>query len=383
MNVQAPAQADARIAQMQELAPGPLGTVGNRRFTPQQGGTVPASRASVFPFDNCSVEDLEFDLGNASGDARAQLVHCIEARVLSRCVGNLLGNLTAPANDEPALTRIAKELEQISGLSQGNLFDSASGEQVLFAYLKAMTYPDLIALCDGVFNHPQAYEAVLDRISPAELRPLAAEMLDQVGNAAFQQLARVVVSEPLDRISEMLNATSVDGEKLAAQLNTLHTGLPTLDAIEIADRFPTVSMLDIYFQSLSKNEFDARMAGLPYQKLRTADNALYKLSNSPEKLQALTVRELLGKLLGREVYARARPGLKLLENSLAQVRVAPHEKRESLAMPILTALVQDYDLFGWAPNEMIEELRELMQQGVDILAGIRCRNLQVEARATA
>ncbi|WP_454006126.1 hypothetical protein [Alcaligenes sp. Marseille-Q7550] len=356
MNVQAPAQADARIAQMQELAPGPRGTVGTRRFTPQQGGTVPASRASVFPFDNCSVEDLEFDLGNASGDARAQLVHCIEARVLSRCVGNLLGNLTAPANDEPALTRIAKELEQISGLSQGNLFDSASGEQVLFAYLKAMTYPDLIALCDGVFNHPQAYEAVLDRISPAELRPLAAEMLDQVGNAAFQQLARVVVSEPLDRISEMLNATSVDGEKLAAQLNTLHTGLPTLDAIEIADRFPTVSMLDIYFQSLSKNEFDARMAGLPYQKLRTADNALYKLSNSPEKLQALTVRELLGKLLGREVYARARPGLKLLENSLAQVRVAPHEKRESLAMPILTALVQDYDLFGWAPNEMIEEL---------------------------
>ena len=383
MNVQAPVQADARIAQMQGLAPGPLGTVGNRRFTPQQGGTVPASRASVFPFDNCSIEDLEFDLGNASGDARAQLVHCIEARVLSRCVGNLLGNLTAPANDEPALTRIAKELEQISGLSQGNLFDSASGEQVLFAYLKAMTYPDLIALCDGVFNHPHAYDAVLDRISPAELRPLAAEMLDQVGNAAFQQLARMIVSESLDRISEMLNTTSVDGEKLAAQLNTLHTGLPTPDAIGAADRFPAVSMLDIYFQSLSKNEFDARMAGLPYQKLRTADNALYELSNSPEKLQALTVRELLGKLLGREVYARARPGLKLLENSLAQVRVAPHEKRESLAMPILTALVQDYDLFGWAPNEMIEELRELMQQGVDILAGVRCRNLQVEARATA
>ena len=383
MHIQILSRTHAWTTQMQELAPGPLGTVGNLRFTPQQNGTAPASRTSAFPFDS-SIEDLAFNLGRAPRDARTLLVHCIEGRELSRCIGNLLGHLTAPATDALALTRIAKELEQISELFLGNLFDLAEGDQALCAYLKAMTYPDLIALCDGIFNHPQAYEAVLEQIPSARLRVQAVKMLDQVGGAAFEQLAHVVVSEPLGKIREMLIVTPLDGEKLAAQLNTLHTGLPTPDAIGAADRFPAVSMLDIYFQSLSRNEFDAWMLGLHGEKLQAADNALHKLNDSPEKRQALAMRGLLGKSLGREMCARAQPDLKRWESNLARARVAPHEVRRFLISLDLIQLEQNYvRYYGWIPSELDEEMMPLLQQWLEIIEEVGYFNLGIDTCATA
>ncbi|MGE8548323.1 MAG: hypothetical protein ACN6OC_12870 [Alcaligenes sp.] len=260
------------------------------------------------------------------------------------------------------------------------MFDLAEGDQALCAYLKAMTYPDLIALCDGIFNHPQAYEAVLEQIPSARLRVQAVKMLGQVGGAAFEQLAHVVVSEPLGKIREMLIVTPLDGEKLAAQLNTLHTGLPTPDAIGAADRFPAVSMLDIYFQSLSRDKFDAWMLGLHGEKLQAADNALHKLNDSPEKRQALAMRGLLGKSLGREMCARAQPGLTVMENRLARVKdAADDEARGSEASSILASLLQerDYDLSGWAPGEMVKHVWRLMQECQDIIDGVRDRALEI------
>ena len=379
MNIQVPAQTGARIPQMPELAPGPLGVVGNLRFTPQENGTASADHTSVPSFDS-SMADLRLEPGIAPRDARVQLRHCIKVRENSRLVGNLLGTLTAPANDARALTRIAKNLEVLSKLCHGDLYDFIGGEQALSTYLKAMTYPDLIALCDGIFNHPQAYEAVLEQISPAELRAQARTVLFQLGAHILDQFAHVVVSEPLDKIADMLNVTPMDGEKLAAQLVKLHTALPTPAAIGKADRFSTDSTLDIYFQSLSKNELDARMAGLQDQRLRAADNALHQLSDSIEKRLAITMLELLGQSLGREKYARAQPGLTVMENRLARVKdAADDEARGSEASSILASLLQerDYDLSGWAPGEMVKHVWRLMQECQDIIDGVRDRALEI------
>ncbi|WP_454006128.1 hypothetical protein [Alcaligenes sp. Marseille-Q7550] len=196
-----------------------------------------------------------------------------------------------------------------------------------------MTYPDLIALCDGIFNHPQAYEAVLEQIPSARLRVQAVKMLGQVGGAAFEQLAHVVVSEPLGKI-----------------------------------------------QSLSRDKFDAWMLGLHGEKLQAADNALHKLNDSPEKRQALAMRGLLGKSLGREMCARAQPGLTVMENRLARVKdAADDEARGSEASSILASLLQerDYDLSGWAPGEMVKHVWRLRQEWQDISDGVRDRALEI------
>lgn len=378
MHIQASAQTGARIPPMPELAPGPLGAVGNLRFTPQENGTASANHTSVPSFDS-SMADLRLELGIAPRDARVQLRHCIKVRENSRLVGNLLGNLTAPANDACALTRIAKNLEVLSKLCHGNLYDFIGGEQALHTYLKALTYPDLIALCDGIFNHPQAYEAVLEQISPAELRVQARSVLFQVGAHTLDHFAHVAVSEPLNKIAEMLNVTPVDGKKLAAQLVKvkLHSA-PA--AIGKADIFSTDNTLDIYFQSLSKNELDARIAGLQDQKLRAAENALHKLSDSPEKRRAIAMLERLGKSLGRESYERAQPGLKELENRLARAKNASDgEAREAEAWSIMASLHQelDSDLFKWAPSEaMVEHVSRLMQECQDLILEVRDRAIE-------
>lgn len=79
MHIQAPAQTGARILPQQKYAPGPLGTVGNLRYTPQQGGTAPVGCASAFLHDS-SPEDLRFAFSGESEKVRAKLERYIVVR---------------------------------------------------------------------------------------------------------------------------------------------------------------------------------------------------------------------------------------------------------------------------------------------------------------
>lgn len=108
-------------------------------------------------------------------------------------------------------------------------------------------------------------------------------MLDEVAEALCERLSRVVVSGPLSKIIEALDDVRMNAEELAAQLIKLDTDMTAPRFSGLAGRFPTDSMLEIYFQSLKRNEQEARMFDLQRQKLMAADKVLRELSDSPEQ----------------------------------------------------------------------------------------------------
>lgn len=108
-------------------------------------------------------------------------------------------------------------------------------------------------------------------------------MLDEVAEALYERLSRVVVSGPLSKIIEAMDDVRMNAEELAAQLIKLDTDMTAPHFSGLAGRFPTDSMLEIYFQSLKRNEQEARIFDLQRQKLMAADKVLRELSDSPEQ----------------------------------------------------------------------------------------------------
>lgn len=186
--------ADARGLQLPVLAPGPLGTVGNLQFNVQNGGTARASGLGACSCIGAFLSDLIFHLGCPSERARAQREHKREVFENSRCIGDLLGKLTAHANDAAGLSRLARHLVTLSELSQGDLANLPGGCESLSAYVDELTVRDTLALREGALGVPQA---VLAQISSGELRVQAAGVLTQVERALDQRAARDVVHQPL------------------------------------------------------------------------------------------------------------------------------------------------------------------------------------------
>lgn len=383
MNTQALGQMGGRNLHLQDLAPGPLGTTGNLRFTPQQGGTEPARCTGMFPRSS-QLERLRLHFSVASTEVRAQRAHYIEVSENSRRIGNLLGSLTARADDAAAVSRIAKGLAQISALSQGDLSNLEGGTEALSIYMGALTHPDLLALGDGIFSRPRACDAMLEQISPDQLRSKAADVLSQVAVALYQRLAEKIVSEPLRGIVDALADMPANGERLVEQLIRLCTGLAMTDSIGVAGRLPTISMLDIHLESLSEDKLAAQLIDLRQEKLEAAASALLLLSDGPGKQQAQTMLERLRVSLGREMYARVQPRLQQVQESLIPLKAVPREIAALSKMMVLAEIRDNHlEAYGWMPAEMVKEMRELMHEGMEIVFESHRRQSQIPSNSVA
>lgn len=273
MNIQPFGQTGARILQRQDLAPGPLGTVGNQRFTPQQDGTAPVSPISPVSNIYRAWANLRFAISGAPLEELELQDQAIEAGRNSRLIGDLLGHLTAPADEAKARVTIAQKLTQLCELCKGSLVLLPGGREALSAYLSELVYVDLIALYSGVLGHPDARRAVLDQVGSG-LRRQAAGLLRDVADAVKLRLAQEVVLEPLWEIAGLLFLHYPDPQKLETQLIKLHTRLAMLDASGVQDRTPALHLLDVYFKSLPQDQSDLLLSQLHAGALDAARAAL-------------------------------------------------------------------------------------------------------------
>lgn len=201
------------------LKPCPLGLVGNLQFNAKQGGTPRASLVQelflgIGRFLSC----LAFRLACPSRQARTRRADLAQARINSSCVGNLLGRLTASANDAKGQSRAAQALARLGKRSKGDLSGLRGGRESLTRYLTEMSDADLIALRNGILACPDARKAVLKKIPKGELRDQAARVLGRIAEDVHERFNEKVVQEPLGQIAYRLCTCLMDKGKLKEQL---------------------------------------------------------------------------------------------------------------------------------------------------------------------
>lgn len=273
MDIQPLGQTGTQSVRRQDLAVGPLGTVGNLRFTPRQGGTAPVAPPGAAANVSSSWANLQFALSGAPVQARKQREILLKVRANSRSIGDLLGRLTAPTGHARALAAIAQDLARLSKISRGDLAALPGGREALTAYMSELDYLDLVALRHGALGHADARNAVLNQVSPG-LREQAAHLLQQIEAALELRSAQEVVLNPLWGIGRLLFASSLDAQELEIQLDKLYSGLAMLDSSGTQNRASIVHMLDVYLQSLPDDQFEVLLAQIHSDALDAAEDAL-------------------------------------------------------------------------------------------------------------
>lgn len=341
---QPPGQTLVQVVPRQYLAPGPLGTVGNLRFTPRQGGTAPAGSPGAVANMLRSWAGLQFALSDASAPARRRREILIEVRANSRSIGDLLGCLTAPSNDARALAAIAQGLARLGWMSRGDLAALRGVREALITYMGELSYTDLVALRHGALGQAGVRKAVLDQVSSG-LREQAAHVLQQIQAAFRQRSAQEVVQNPLREIARLLAVSSPDAQELEIPLDKLRSGLAMLDSSGTQGRSPIDRMLDTYLQSLPRDQFEALLTQIHAEALDAANEALLRKWEAgkmqaameeqkgdpslPEKEQWVIKRQsnledypplstlaLLRAALEREICSRTQPAMLRLELAL-------------------------------------------------------------------
>lgn len=235
--------------QPQDSVPAGLGRIGNRMFSVQEGGSARASRPGVFAKLRAVWADLRFYFSKAPDAARALRNQHFKAQENQRCLGDLLGYLSAPANKFKASSKSAQALVQLAKRSEGDI-TRLTGRHSQMAKLSDT---DLIALRNGALNSPEVLKGVLGRIDSSSksgyyeesLQADAQCLLFSLQDAVVYQFDRQVVEEPFDDIILALQPPagreSVEepeelpiGEKLKGPLNRLSRSL---------DQFRTASQM--------------------------------------------------------------------------------------------------------------------------------------------
>ncbi|WP_394065080.1 hypothetical protein [Alcaligenes sp. WGS1538] len=213
------------VLERADVASCPLGAVGNLRFTAQQGGTARATAAGL-AFSQARralahfVIGLAYKLNLVSETTRARHEDLLTARANSRLVGNVLGALTAPADDLEGQALIAERLKELAKRSQGKLEALKGGRESLGWYVNELTEADVKALRDGVLNKPGPCRAVLGLISSDSLRQQASEVLVQIMNALDLPVVDSCAQKPLEQVARPLPATPENGPELEKTLET-------------------------------------------------------------------------------------------------------------------------------------------------------------------
>ncbi|MGE8548331.1 MAG: hypothetical protein ACN6OC_12910 [Alcaligenes sp.] len=374
MDTRALGQTGARILQRQDLAPGPLGAVGNLRFSPLEGGTpgigpsTPASagRPSVgFSFRPQPVQEPRKFL--------------TQARENSNRIGNVLGLLTATAGHGSALAKLGPELAQLvrlvrcnlnslsGGSESGNLSSLAGGVESLTCYMNEMTPEDIDALRNGVLSKPRICHALLS-LMPSYLRPQATKILEQITEALDQRRARDGVTMPLQQIQILMRSWPMNGPALASQLNRLADVLGMPDADQQASEPPLVPMLDTYLRSLPEYRLRELMFLFHADRYQPARDALRQLGEDSGRQRALAMLDCIHHSLPSVIHARVQPLLRDIEVALEQARLAGDQLAASQALCELYSLVKEgLRTYGWLPETVNIDVRRLVQGNLDLL----------------
>lgn len=254
----------------QDLAPYPLGTVGNLHFTAREGGTPRAYYAAVLLSDACqSLSDKWADMQCCafmeSEDARARRESLREIRVYSQCMGELLGSLTAKVDrnterftDSLSQPRIGSALLELIRQPGGNLDDSVRKRNCLETYLDELKVVDLIALHNGVLACNHARAAVLRQV-PSELFAQASDELNRIGVAVKQKFTLKVVQEPLEQLLKLLNCSPMDQFGARKQLLVLNKIVSQYAGEEAAETARDSYSLTSYVQHLPSEQLRTLM----------------------------------------------------------------------------------------------------------------------------
>lgn len=343
------------------LEAGPLGTIGNLQFKPEQGGTARASRPGMRTRLGHFLSELKFAVSLASREVRAQHRETNQIRVNSRQMGDLLGSLTVPFKGGKESARIAQHLTLISKSSQGNLANLPGGQALLSSYLSQLTRTDLFVLREGVLNNWFHRDDVLSKISPG-LRTQAAGVLEQIREAVNRESVR----EPLLRMAVLLSVSPVDMGEL-------------YDTLFLIPK--EASKLNDCFQSLPKDQSEALLIALRPENLDIVEQAvLRRPGNKP--LHSLWKDRLssLRELVRRETHARSpsAPSTEsvviytqdlyksmLLEESLR----AEMARFKRMVVPLgdlsLSVLGEGDQRFTWAASEPLEDRVSPLKEAAD------------------
>lgn len=369
------------------LGASPMGTVGNLTYTAKQGGTTRASRAGVAWSEIRRTlahrwANLKSYFISEPPAARAQRKAWSEVRACSRCIGNLLGSLTAEVSKKTRVLarnhdkpRIVAALKQLLGLPKGALDQPAVRKHCLDLYLRELSDEDLTALNEGVLGNPRLRKDVLHDV-PSALHDLAVEKLDQIAEAVSQR----VNQPPLERIAELLNAHPTDERKLEAALRKLADDLNRLTSngggIPVGS---PAAALDLYIERLAPDSLQLLQALAPATRAKpraghgpniAARSANLPLRDVPPGLTAsfaarlsnCFITEFSAALERREARVHSRRTLNLLDCLKAEMDAATGRfadpRDETKAMEALTKLIQ-------TPNGSFEKW-ELRRACLDI-----------------
>lgn len=353
MNVQPSGQTDAQELQRQGFAPGALGTVGNLRFKPEQGGTARAPRRAVPTGLRDAWTKLKFRFNRVSADVREQHDDMIQRRDNSRRIGNMLGLLTARTDDVKAQARVGRELEQLADLSQGDLANLPGAMQALSFYMGDLRRNDLDALRDGVLGNRTARGAVLSRIS-FDSSAWATGVLFQISDAVNQRLAQEVVQGPLWKICKLMQLPlSVKvAQKLAVQLISL---------------FHEKSMLHIYLRTLPESSLASLSLVFSRGEAVGINLAIQEVASVKEKKQVQEMILYIRKILKREIYTRLSEPLKALRKNLRQARQAGNQFATSQALVGLGIFISTaWRTYRQLPNTTIQEVSGLVESSLPL-----------------
>lgn len=284
-----------------DLGSCPLGTVGNLQFNAKQGGTRRATAVGVWLSDLRRFwSSMAFRLISSSKPARSQRASLSQVRKNSRRIGNLLGSLTARADDLKGQRRIAQELARLGVLADGDLSNLKGWQYCLSSYLDDLTRADLEALVFGAAGSQAAREAVLNRISPDISHPSrkqASVLLNLILHDAVQRLTIANAKQSLSGIAAQLSCKPLDGQKLkqelfrlAGQVNLITVNEAALKTGKKADSGSGIGYkLGILLQSLPQAQLQPL---LPLAQQERLDECLTVLGEGKPD-EAKLAREIL------------------------------------------------------------------------------------------
>ncbi len=221
------------VLERKDLAPCPLGIVGNLRYTPQEGGTARPNYIGTLLSDLGDFSSyLAFCLTCPSEQARARRDYLEELRTNSWTLGNFLGELTNPMEESDSLSRLARKLEDISKVPGFGLSSLRAGERYcLSTYMDELKDKDIKALRKGTLGTQDDCEALLNQISffgNDPVRQQASRLLEQIKDILQQRLDKGSMMEALIEVTRQLCGEPMDGQKLRVALNRLADALETL-----------------------------------------------------------------------------------------------------------------------------------------------------------
>lgn len=375
--IQAYIPKDPELAvEREDLEPCPLGCIGNLQFTVEQGGTARASSIGTWLSDLYhSLAHFLNEFGFTSifepSEERAQRHAVVQARENSRRLGDLLGSLTARADDAQACSRIAVKLIKLCDPLKGDLGQMTGGQKSLTFYLRELSDADLIAMHNGVLGCPLARAAMLKEISrvsawKGEQLP---EVLNQIAEALRDQFIQRVVQEPFGQIVRQLSGHSEDGCRLRAPLIRLAEGLDQFEASRKGTAMGAGGdPLDGYLRFLPKGQLELLLTHCLSERLNTVQQTLSRADND-SKSQAAAMLERIGNSLEREWRARA---LSEATNSPGHANHAEMQFKASKRLYDLSAWVEwTMRTQGSLPEGLHEKVRSQVDAGMTLFRDAR------------